>query len=345
MTNYLKCLILLLFVGNLAIAGEKKVRCVIRGELIGMEAKEVLLVEATVDSRYHGTYVPVEDGRFKYVLELPHVEGYKLIFVTKNPRVWYTVPFIVENGKLHITVNADKSYEIRGGVFNDRYRKYQELQQQEIGWKRFSFMHKFCAGQWDELYYFLVVDELQRRQVYQAELDDELENAYHVLAEKFASSKYTCLGKMLIDGFHSVKPGGHYVEFEAPDLEGRVVNVSEVIKGKIAIIDLWASWCMPCRAKAKMMIPIYEKYKDKGFEIVGVAREFKNTERMKQAIAQDKYPWLQLVELDDGQKLWTRYMLGNAGGGVFLVDRDGTILAVNPKPEEVRKILEQKLGE
>lgn len=58
MTNYLKCLILLLFVGNLAIAGEKKVRCVIRGELIGMEAKEVLLVDATVDSRYHGTYVP-----------------------------------------------------------------------------------------------------------------------------------------------------------------------------------------------------------------------------------------------------------------------------------------------
>lgn len=45
-----------------------------------------------------------------------------------------------------------------------------------------------------------------------------------------------------------------------------------------------------------MMIPIYEKYKDKGFEIVGVAREFKNTERMKRAIAQDKYPWLQLVE-------------------------------------------------
>ena len=102
---------------------------------------------------------------------------------------------------------------------------------------------------------------------------------------------------------------------------------------------------MPCRAKTKMMIPIYEKYKDKGFEIVGVAREFKNTERMKQAIAQDKYPWLQLVELDDGQKLWTRYMLGNAGGGVFLVDRDGTILAVNPKPEEVQKVLEQKLGE
>ena len=61
---------------------------------------------------------------------------------------------------------------------------------------------------------------------------------------------------------------------------------------------------MPCRAKAKAMIPIYEKYKDRGFEIVGVAREFKNTDRLKQAIKLDGYPWLQLVELDDGCICW-----------------------------------------
>ena len=165
------------------------------------------------------------------------------------------------------------------------------------------------------------------------------------LAEKFVSSDYTRFGKMLLDGFHNVRPGGRYVDFEVPDLEGNKVRLSDIIKGKIAVIDLWASWCMPCRAKAKAMIPIYEKYKDRGFEIVGVAREFKNTDRLKQAIKLDGYPWLQLVELDDGCRIWTQYMLGNAGGGVFLVDRDGKILAVNPKPEEVQKILEQKLGE
>ena len=90
-------------------------------------------------------------------------------------------------------------------------------------------------------------------------------------------------GKILLDGFIP-GPGGRYVDFEVPDLGGSKVRLSDIIKGKIAVIDLWASWCMPCRAKAKMMIPIYEKYKDRGFEIVGVAREFKNTERMKQAI-------------------------------------------------------------
>jgi len=336
---------LFLFLGNVVLADENKVRCVVHGKLVGMEVEDVLLVDATLDSRYHGTKVVVKDHCFEDVLELPHAKGYKLIFVTRKPWKWYTVPFIAEDGEVDITVNVDKNYTVKGGKFNERYQKYRELQRQEIGWKQYSFMHKFCEGQWDELYLFLVVEELQRRQTYQSELDEELERAYHVLAEKFVFSDYTRLGRMLVDGFHNIRPGGHYVDFEAPDLEGCKVKLSDVIKGKVAIIDLWASWCMPCRAKAKAMIPLYEKYKDRGFKIVGVAREFKNTDRMKQAIKQDGYPWLQLVELDDSYQIWTRYMLGNAGGGVFVVDRDGKILAVNPKPGEVQKILEQKLGE
>lgn len=334
-----------LFLGNVVLADENKVRCVVHGKLVGMEVEDVLLVDATLDSRYHGTKVVVKDHCFEDVLELPHAKGYKLIFVTRKPWKWYTVPFIAEDGEVDITVNVDKNYTVKGGKFNERYQKYRELQRQEIGWKQYSFMHKFCEGQWDELYLFLVVEELQRRQTYQSELDEELERAYHVLAEKFVFSDYTRLGRMLVDGFHNIRPGGHYVDFEAPDLEGCKVKLSDVIKGKVAIIDLWASWCMPCRAKAKAMIPLYEKYKDRGFKIVGVAREFNNTDRMKQAIKQDGYPWLQLVELDDSYQIWTRYMLGNAGGGVFVVDRDGKILAVNPKPGEVQKILEQKLGE
>ena len=334
-----------LFLGNVVLADENKVRCVVHGKLVGMEVEDVLLVDATLDSRYHGTKVVVKDHCFEDVLELPHAKGYKLIFVTRKPWKWYTVPFIAEDGEVDITVNVDKNYTVKGGKFNERYQKYRELQRQEIGWKQYSFMHKGREGHWDELYFFLVIEEVQRRQTYQSELDEELERAYHVLAEKFVFSDYTRLGRMLVDGFHNIRPGGHYVDFEAPDLEGCKVKLSDVIKGKVAIIDLWASWCMPCRAKAKAMLPLYEKYKDRGFEIVGVAREFKNTDRMKQAIKQDGYPWLQLVELDDGYQIWTRYMLGNAGGGVFVVDRDGKILAVNPKPEEVQKILEQKLGE
>lgn len=140
-----------------------------------------------------------------------------------------------------------------------------------------------------------------------------------------------------------VKVGQKFVDFTAPDLNENLVTLSDQIKGKIALIDLWASWCGPCRRTSISMIPVYEAYKDKGFTIVGIARENGNTAAMKKAIEQDKYPWLNLVELNDAGKIWDLYGVGNAGGSTFLVDTEGVILAIHPTAEEVTAILEQKL--
>lgn len=321
-----------------------QVRCVVRGSFPGLTTDEVQLVGATVDYRYHGVELPVEGFGFEYVIDLPQPQVYKLIFVTKDPRVWYFVPFMVENGTLDIKVNADKSYVITGGKMNDEYQDYLAQQKAKTRDVRFSFMHEYFKGKPGELYFFVVVEELQRRQMYEEELDDQIVNAYQELAQKYPSHPYAELGKTLIEGFNTIKPGGKYIEFEAPDLKGNMVNITDVIKGKVAVLDLWASWCHPCRMKATAMIPVYEDYKDKGFVVVGVAREFKTTKNLELALQKDGYPWLQLLEMNDSRQIWTRYMLGNAGGGVFLIDRDGTILAVNPTADQVRQVLEEKLG-
>lgn len=139
-------------------------------------------------------------------------------------------------------------------------------------------------------------------------------------------------------------PGKKYTDFSAPDLEGNIVKISDRIGGKVAIIDLWASWCGSCRRHSKEFIPFYEKYHDKGFEIIGVAREKSSTEAMVKAIKRDGYPWLNLVELDDVNSIWKKYHTGNGGGKIVMVDKDGTILAVNPSAEEVEKILIEKFG-
>ncbi len=136
----------------------------------------------------------------------------------------------------------------------------------------------------------------------------------------------------------SIKVGGKFHDFTAPDINGTEHRLSEKIKGKYALIDLWASWCGSCRRTSKSMIPVYEAYKDKGFTIVGVARETEAS-NMAQAVEKDKYPWLNLVELNDKAHIWEHYGIANAAGGTFLVDCDGTILAVNPTAEEVKAIL------
>lgn len=139
-----------------------------------------------------------------------------------------------------------------------------------------------------------------------------------------------------------IRVGGTFYDFTAPDPDGNYHRLSEEISGKIALIDLWASWCGPCRRKAKSMIPVYEEYKDKGFTIVGVARE-NEADNMRIALEHDKYPWLNLLELRDRAKIWRHYGAGNAGGKTILVDTDGTILVIEPDADEVKAILETKL--
>ena len=139
-----------------------------------------------------------------------------------------------------------------------------------------------------------------------------------------------------------IKVGGRYIDFTAPDLNGTKHTLSHEISGKIALIDLWASWCGPCRRTSKSMIPIYNAYKERGFTIVGVARENKR-EEMQQAIAKDGYPWLNLLELSDENNIWSKYGVNYAGGITVLVDCDGTILAIKPTADEVERILKEKL--
>lgn len=81
------------------------------------------------------------------------------------------------------------------------------------------------------------------------------------------------------------------------------------------------------------------------YTVVGVARDVDNAMSIETAVKKDGYPWLTLVELDDCNKIWGKYRRSNAAGGVFMVDADGKILAVDPSAEEVREILMTRLFE
>ena len=162
--------------------------------------------------------------------------------------------------------------------------------------------------------------------------------------EKYPSHPTLIKVSNMYNAIHQIKVGSKYIDFEAPTIKGEMVKLSDKIEGKVALIDLWATWCGSCIQHSKNMIPIYEKYHKKGFEIVGVAGEYRSSKSFKKALKRDNYPWLNLIELDKQNKIWEKYNIAGSGGRTYLVDTEGYIIAVHPTAEEVDKILSEILN-
>ena len=183
-----------------------------------------------------------------------------------------------------------------------------------------------------------IADQMQ----YYSSRDDKLMNLYHSSYENFHPENSIHNNIRTLEATWLLKPGKPYIDFEARTAEGEKVKVSSLYKGKVAIIDLWASWCGPCRQHSRDLIPLYEKYKDKGFTVVGIARE-DEVSRMTNAAKKDGYPWQNLVDLKDELNVWQKNGLSFAGGGMYLIDRDGTILSTSTEVDELEPLIRKAL--
>lgn len=184
-----------------------------------------------------------------------------------------------------------------------------------------------------------IADQMQ----YSSRRHDKLMNLYHSSYENFHPENTIHNTIRTFEAAWLLKPGKPYIDFEARTAEGEKVKVSSLYKGKVAIIDLWASWCGPCRQHSRDLIPLYEKYKDKGFTVVGIARE-DEVSRMTNAAKKDGYPWQNLVDLKDELNVWQKNGLSFAGGGMYLIDRDGTILSTSTEVDELEPLIRKALG-
>ncbi|WEK19987.1 MAG: TlpA disulfide reductase family protein [Candidatus Pedobacter colombiensis] len=131
-------------------------------------------------------------------------------------------------------------------------------------------------------------------------------------------------------------------DFSLPDLSGKSIALSS-LKGKYVVVDFWASWCTPCRAANQKIKPLYDKYKNKGFEMISVSMDDKK-ELWVNAIKKDGLPWLQVSELIGikGSEVAKKYSVSSLPT-VFLLDPSGKVIAQNISEKELEEILHTNL--
>jgi len=130
-------------------------------------------------------------------------------------------------------------------------------------------------------------------------------------------------------------------EITLPNVKDSIVNLSS-FKGKIVLIDFWASWCAPCRAANPGVVKLYNKYKAKGFEVFGVSIDNKKQAWVK-AIAQDKIKYTQVYDKAGWYSPVAEKYGVNQIPTSFLLDRTGKVIAIDLEGKELGNKLKELL--
>jgi peroxiredoxin len=141
----------------------------------------------------------------------------------------------------------------------------------------------------------------------------------------------------------SLLPGTPFPDFEEQDMNGKPLSVS-AYKGKVVLIDFWATWCPPCQMELPYVAATYHKYHDQGFEVIGISLD-QDRQQLERFIQARNLPWPQYC---DG-KFWDTKLVLKYGVSLlpttFLLDRRGNIIAKDLRGDALEAAVAKALAD
>ncbi|HEY6502524.1 MAG TPA: TlpA disulfide reductase family protein [Chitinophagaceae bacterium] len=133
------------------------------------------------------------------------------------------------------------------------------------------------------------------------------------------------------------------VAIKLPAVNGDSLTL-ESFKGKVILLDFWASWCGPCRSANRQLVKLYSKYKEQGFEIFSVSLD-EDKKDWEKAITKDKITWVQVIDPRGWNAVtaakWNIFQLPTS----YLINKKGDVVSIDPEGKELEESVKKLLKE
>ncbi|MDF3128426.1 TlpA disulfide reductase family protein [Kiritimatiellaeota bacterium B1221] len=135
---------------------------------------------------------------------------------------------------------------------------------------------------------------------------------------------------------------GSSPELSGTTLDGKEISLDDY-KGKVVMVNFWATWCPPCIAEVPYMKEAYAKYHEKGFEIIAVSLD-RSKAPLNKFIAKHDITWPMIYDAEQKKSL-ADHLSVSATPTIFILDKAGKVISMNTRGEALEKLLEEQLGE
>ena len=331
---------------------------IVNGYIAGYSGKVFLLSPDTTDKLDTLARADVRDGVFQMTGNVK--EPTFAWLMAKDVKL--RIPLFLENTSFDVNVKGQPAvWSVSGGDLQQAHVLFKNEVENVINEKRDSLekVYQKCVQEknlFGEYHIRALAEELDS--IYESKENEFIQNNNNIVAasliyarlfalnknkmlrEKYEllgdSARNTILGNILtkyVENEVDLRKGALFPDFTLQTPQGEPVSLYSV-KAKVKIIDFWASWCGPCRAENPHVKELYEKYHDKGLEVISVSLDDKKDKWLK-AIEQDGLPWIHVSDLQAWGNPLVK-MLGIQGIPYLIVlDKDNRIVGTRLRGEQL----------
>jgi thiol-disulfide isomerase/thioredoxin len=272
------------------------------------------------------------------ILQIAEKDGeYKIIATHVGPKLGKFTLTVVDMGKatpeeIKLTKVMNKVGDILKLSAEERKETVQELSK--------IYSEKKEKLSWDDL-----VVAFKLGQVMERLSKDDAPEFYATFGKMLSGSKdpkVASMAKRLEGTARRLKLPGSVMAFKGMNLEGKEVDL-KTYRGKVVLVDFWATWCGPCIAELPNLKKQYETYHPRGFEVVGISLD-RNMEALTKFLDKEKLPWVSLYDQTKGNGLADYYGV-NFIPLPILIDQEGRVVSMNARGPELGRLLEKYLPE